>query len=140
MKFITYEAALLLANIAILLILAAASYYSLIKLAQVLRKHTGSKELVHIIQKLVPFSRSIHVYAGVLTGIVAIVHATFFLTFYSDYGIKIYSGIGTILMLLIVASLGLALQRSRSKIQLRHRHRNVAVVFVIALVIHRIIS
>lgn len=140
MKFITYEMALIVANIAILLILAAVSYYSFIKLGQVLRQNTKSKQLVHIIQKLVPFSRSIHAYAGMLTGIVAMIHASFFLTFYAAYGSKIYSGIGTVLLLLTVASLGLALRRSRSKSQLRYWHRNVATVFVIAVFIHRIIN
>lgn len=140
MKFINSEAALLCANAAFLLILIAVSYYSFRKLAQVLRHYTGSKQLAPTIQKLIPFSRSIHVYASVLAGIVATAHAIFFLISYPLSGIKIYSGVVTLFIFSIVALLGLALQHNRPNLQVRYRHRNVAVVFITALLIHRLVS
>jgi len=140
LEFIKYEDALLFAKVALLLILVAVSYYILRMLAKVLRQNAGSNQLVLTIQKLIPLSRSIHVYASVFAGIAATTHAFFFLRLYPFYGIKMYSGIVTLFIFVIVASLGLALRRSRSNLQLRYQHRNAVVIFIIALLIHRLIN
>lgn len=132
--------ALFLAKLAVLLILIAFSYFFFIKLTFYSRKINWAVKFVPVTQRLIPVSRSVHVYAGAAGGVVALIHVYIMLSILGIGGGKlVFSGIAAVSMFIIVILLGSILVRNRSNLRLRYWHRGAALTLGAALLIHLLI-
>jgi len=130
----------LFAKMTIVLVAMSVSYISLEKLAELLQRKAWEGQPLAIIQKLIPFARSIHEYTGMGIGITVFAHAYFVFRIYPMEGYRIYVGIIASIIFALVALLGLVLLKDPSVLRVRYWHRITVILFNIALFFHRFVN